>query len=99
MFVISNLLSALAQVVEIVLSILYWMILIRALISWVNPDPGNPIVVFLERTTEPILGPIRRFLPYTPIDLSPIVAFLIIVFAQHFLVSTLIDLAGRLRVQ
>ncbi|MDD5128040.1 MAG: YggT family protein [Candidatus Omnitrophica bacterium] len=74
--------------------------LIRALLSWVSPDPDNPIVQFLEKYTEPILAPIRRVLPANlkfGIDISPIIAFLAIMFIRSFLVSTLLDLAVRLR--
>lgn len=97
MFVLSNLFFALAQVVGFVLTFYYWAILIRALISWVNPDPFNPIVQFLHRVTEPVLQPIRRMLPFTPIDFSPIIAFLLILFLKSFLVATLYDLGMRLR--
>jgi len=96
MFVLSNFVNALAAVVSILLTIMYWLILIRALISWVNPDPFNPIVQFLMRVTEPILEPIRRLLPALPIDISPIIAFFIIIFLQRFLVASLYDLARRL---
>jgi YggT family protein len=100
LFVLSNFLVSAAHVLDILLTILYWLILIRALISWVSPDPFNPIVVFLEKVTEPILYPIRKILPFTfrtGIDLSPLIAFLIIMFFKSFLVSTLLDLAIRLR--
>ena len=97
MFVLSNFVMACARMAELLLSILYWLILIRALISWVNPDPFNPIVQFLIRTTEPILQPIRRFLPPMGIDISPIIAFLAIIFLKSFLVTTLFDLGMRLR--
>ncbi len=97
MFIIGNFIIAVAQVIGILLTILYWLILIRALISWVNPDPYNSIVQFLYRTTEPILEPIRRFLPATRIDVSPIVAFLGIVFLQSFLVGSLMQLGYMLR--
>ena len=96
MFVLSNLLYAFSQVVDIALSVFYWMILIRALLSWVNPDPFNPIVQFLQRATDPILEPIRRILPPLAIDVSPILAFLGIVFLKSFLVQTLRDLAFRM---
>ena len=79
---------------------LYWLILIRALISWINPDPYNPIVQFLYKTTEPILYPIRKLLPLDfrfGIDISPIIAFLAILFLRWFLVQSLIDLSLRLR--
>lgn len=95
MFVMGNFLSAMATLVNIVLTILYWLILIRALISWVSPDPFNPLVQFLHRTTEPILEPIRRFMPNLPIDFSPLIAFLVIIFLKQFLVVSLYDLAAR----
>ena len=100
MFVLSNFLVAAARILNILLTILYWLILIRALISWVNPDPHNPIVQFLYKTTDPILYPIRRFLPLVfrfGIDISPIIAFLAIMFLKSFLVRTLIDMALRLK--
>ena len=100
MFVASNFLSSLAYVLDIALKILWWLILVRALISWVNPDPYNPIVKFLNKVTEPILYPIRRVLSRSlriGIDISPIIAFLLIMFLRSFLVSTLMGLAARLR--
>ena len=100
MFVVSNFLIALAKILNIGLTILYWLILIRAIISWVNPDPYNPIVQFLYKTTEPILYPIRRILPLGfrfGIDISPIIAFLAIIFLKSFLIRTLLVLAYRLR--
>ncbi|MBU0469742.1 MAG: YggT family protein [Candidatus Omnitrophica bacterium] len=97
MFVLGNLFNALAAIVNIILSMAYWLILIRALISWVNPDPYNPIVQFLYRTTEPILEPIRRYLPPMGIDISPIIAFVAIIFLKAFLVATLVDIGRSLR--
>ena len=96
MFVLANFIHALAVLVDIVLTIFYWLILFRAIISWVNPDPFNPIVQFVHRVTEPVLEPLRRLLPPMPIDISPILAFLGIIFLRSFLVSTLHDLAMRL---
>ena len=100
MFILSNFLVAAARILDILLTILYWFILIRALISWVSPDPNNPIVQFLYKTTEPILYPIRKILPLGSrfgIDISPIIAFLAIMFLKSFLVRMLIDLALRLK--
>jgi len=100
MFIFGNFLTALAHIVDVLLRVLYWLILIRALISWVNPDPNNSIVQFLMKVTEPVLYPIRRLLPLNfsiGIDISPIIAFLIIIFLRAFLVRTLFDLAYRLR--
>ncbi len=97
MFVLSNFLKAIASIADIILSIFYWLILIRALISWVNPDPNNTIVQFLYRATEPILMPIRRVLPPMGIDVSPIIAFLAIIFLKGFIVATLMDLSLRVQ--
>ncbi|MDO8603671.1 MAG: YggT family protein [Candidatus Omnitrophota bacterium] len=100
MFILSNLLIAVANILNIFLTIAYWLILIRALISWVNPYPHNPIVQFLYKTTEPILSPIRRIMSPAlgfGIDISPIIAFLAIMFLRSFLVNTILDLAIRLK--
>lgn len=97
MFVAGNLLNAFATVVDYVLWLYMWVIIARALISWVNPDPWNPIVQFLDRATEPVLGPIRRRLGWRMgIDVSPIIAFLIIMFLQMAVVQTLKDMAVRM---
>lgn len=98
MFVFSNLLNAVAQIVNIGLSIYFYIIIARAIISWVNPDPYNPIVRFLYQATEPVLYRIRRWVPYLGgIDLSPIIAMLVIKFLQFFIVETLIELAVRMK--
>jgi len=100
MFVLSNFLTALANVLNLVLTTLYWLILIRALISWVSPDPHNVIVQFLYKTTEPLLYPIRKLLPFSlkfGLDISPLIAFLIIFFLRQFLVATLVDWAIRVK--
>ncbi|MDD5525766.1 MAG: YggT family protein [Smithella sp.] len=98
MFVLSNLIIALAKVIDIVLTLYMWIIIFRAVISWVNPDPYNQIVVFLYRVTEPVLQPIRRKLPMrnVGIDISPIIVILVIFFLKYFLVETVIQLAARL---
>jgi YggT family protein len=99
MFAVANFLFALAKVIQVALFVYYWLILIRALISWVNPDPYNPIVQFLYKATEPVLEPIRKMLPLNfqiGIDVSPLIAFLIILFLQSFLPTTLVDIGLRL---
>ena len=98
MFAIGNMLYAVATILDYILTIANWLIIIRALISWVNPDPYNGIVQFLNKTTEPILAPFRRLVPAHTmgIDISPIFALIFIWFLQLFLVRTLIDLALRL---
>lgn len=99
MFVISNLFNALALVIDIVLEIYKWIIIIRAIISWVNPDPYNPIVRFLYTVTEPVLKPIRKAIGYRlgPIDISPLIVILAIIFLQYFVVTSLKNLAITLR--
>lgn len=97
MFVASNVLYGFATVMDWVLTLYLYVIIARALISWVNPDPWNPIVQFLNRVTEPLLLPIRHRLGYgMGLDLSPIVAILVIIFLQYALVRSLYDIAARM---
>jgi len=97
MFVVGNVLSAVATILDYVLCLYMWVIIARALISWVNPDPWNPIVQFLDRATEPVLAPIRRFVGWRMgIDLSPIIAILLITFLQIAVVQSLKELAMRM---
>jgi YggT family protein len=98
MFALANFLKALAHVIDIVLTIYMWLIIGRAILSWVNPDPYNPIVRFLYNVTEPVLGYLRRKFPlvYGGLDLAPLVVLLIIVFLQRFVVTTLLELALRM---
>lgn len=99
MFVLANLLIALAQVIDYLLTAYMWILIARAIISWVNPDPYNPIVRFLYSVTEPVLYRIRRFLPLYAggIDFSPIVVFVVIIFLQRFLVQSIYDWAQSIR--
>jgi YggT family protein len=98
MFIISNLLVAVAQVLDYLLLAYQWILVGRVIISWVNADPYNPIVRFLYNATEPVLARIRRVLPVFAggFDLSPIVVWLGILFIRRFLVQSLIDLAYAL---
>jgi YggT family protein len=98
MFMLANLLSAIAGVLGLVLTLYMYIVIARALISWVNPDPRNPIVRFLYNATEPLLYRVRRVVPYMGgIDFSPLVVIIAIYFLQSFLVTSLLDLAYRLR--
>ncbi len=99
MFIFSNILTGIAQVLDILLNLYMWAIIISALLSWVSPDPYNPIVRFLHQVTEPALGTIRRFIPLRGmgIDVSPIIAILVIIFLRSALVSTLFEIAAHLR--
>jgi YggT family protein len=97
MFVMGNVLLGLATVLDYALWFYMWIIIARALISWVNPDPWNPIVQFLDRATEPVLSPIRRWMGWRMgIDLSPLVAIVAITFLQIAVVQSLKDLAVRI---
>ncbi|MFB3925883.1 MAG: YggT family protein [Syntrophales bacterium] len=99
MFILGNFLEATARILDIALTTYMWIIIIRALISWVNPDPYNPIVNFLYRITEPVLYPVRRRLPFRNIglDLSPVIVILLIIFLQSFLIQSLLQVAVRLK--
>lgn len=98
MFVVGNFIGAVARVLDVALSLYMWVVVIRALVSWVSPDPYNPVVMFLHRTTEPLLRPVRRRLPTAGlgIDFSPVILILGIIFLQKFLVESLYALALRL---
>jgi len=99
MFIAANFITSIAEVIGIILNLYMWVIIIRALISWVNPDPYNPIVQILYKITEPVLHPVRRLVPMynMGIDLSPLIVILIIIFLRSFLVASLYQLAQRLQ--
>ena len=98
MFILGNLLITLAEITNILLTIYLYIIIGRAIISWVNPDPYNPIVNFLYRATEPVLAKVRSKLPYMGgIDLSPMAVMLAIIFIQRFVISSVSDLGIRLK--
>jgi len=98
MYLISNLLVAFAHILHIVLNLYMWVIIARALLSWVNPDPYNPIVRFLHNVTEPVLYAIRRRVPlfFGGIDFSPMLVILAILFLDSFLVPSLVQTAQRM---
>jgi YggT family protein len=96
MFILANFLQALAAVLDIVLTLYFWVVIVSAILSWVNPDPYNPIVRFLRSLTEPVFYHIRRWIPFTligGIDLSPIVVLIGIQFLEIFLVNSLNQLS------
>jgi YggT family protein len=98
MFLLGNLLIAVARILDILLTLYTWIIIAQAIISWVRPDPYNPIVRFLYAVTEPVLRPIRRRLPVSwgGFDFSPLAVLLVIVFLQEFLIKSLIQLGLRM---
>ncbi|MBL4904141.1 MAG: YggT family protein [Desulfocapsa sp.] len=91
MFVVNNFIMAIAQLIDFLLTAYMWIIIGRAIISWVNADPYNPIVRFLFNITEPLLSRIRRLVPMSVggIDFSPMILIMAIMFLQSFLVPTL----------
>ncbi len=95
MLILSNFFMAVAIVLNYALSIYMWIVIASAVLSWVNPDPYNPIVRFLRKATEPVFYQIRKHLPVTfgGLDMSPMVVFLVIIFLQNFVVKSLIGLA------
>ncbi len=98
MFVLSNFLVAVAKVLDLALQVYLWLIIARAVLSWVSPDPYNPIVRFLYRATDPVMDWVRRRIPLNlgGIDFSPMLIILAIIFLQSFLVQSLVNLAHRL---
>ena len=95
--VFSNLLTAIAKVLDVVLVMFMWVVIARAILSWVSPDPYNPIVRFIHNITEPVLYQIRKRLPlnFGGIDFSPILVLLAIIFLRQYVVQSLYDLALR----
>ncbi|RME01432.1 MAG: YggT family protein [Calditrichaeota bacterium] len=98
MFILANLFESLAHLLDVVITLYIWIVIIRAVLSWINPDPYNPIVRFLYNITDPVLHRIRRYLPpMGGFDLSPLVLIFGLYFIELFLVRTLYDLARVMR--
>jgi YggT family protein len=99
MFIFSNLLSALAEILDILFGALELAIVIRVILSWANADPFNGFVRAVQTVTEPLLAPFRKILPPWRLqgwDLSPFLAILALIFLRKFLVVTLLGAASRL---
>lgn len=98
MFIIGNFLKAVAVVLNYVLTFYMWIVIARAVLSWVNPDPYNPIVRFIHNVTEPVMYRIRSKIPvdYGGIDFSPIIIILGVIFLQNFVVNSLLRLSATL---
>lgn len=98
MYIIGYLLMAIAKVLDLVLLLFMWIVIARAILSWVNPDPFNPIVRFIHNVTEPVLYRVRAFIPvsFGGIDFSPIIVLLGVIFLRTFVVSSLIRLSANL---
>lgn len=93
--VLSTFIQAIAQILSMVINIYIWVIIISALISWVRPDPYNPIVQILYRLTEPVYAFVRRFIPtvFGGIDIAPIIILIALQFINLFFVKLLFGLA------
>lgn len=94
MFVFANILEAIIYVVDTLLTIYSFVVIVACLISWVNPDPYNPIVRILRNLTEPVLWRIRKYLPFTYVsglDLSPVVLLLAIQLIRMIVVKSLMQ--------
>ncbi|MBF0538602.1 MAG: YggT family protein [Nitrospirae bacterium] len=97
MFILGNFVSAVARILDMLLGAYMWIVIISALISWVNPDPYNPVVRFLHSATEPLYRPIRRKIGLLgSIDVSPMIVILAIYFLRAFLVGSLMGFAHRM---
>jgi YggT family protein len=97
MFVLGELLKSLVLLIEMVFKLIYFVLVIRIILSWVNPDPYNQIVQFIYKITEPILAPFRRIIPpIGMIDISPIVVFIALAFVERLLTGILLQLSYRL---
>jgi YggT family protein len=97
MFVVNYFFIALANLLNLVIAAYIWIIIARAIISWVSPDPYNPIVRFLYRITEPVLRPVRERLPIAMgIDFSPMIVIFVLYFLKEFLVPVLYRIAAEM---
>lgn len=99
MYILGNIMIGLGNVLDILLSIYMWIVIVGALISWVNPDPYNPIVRFLRAATYPLFSWLRRRIPlaFGGIDLSPIIVIAAIVFLRYALARTIIETGYKLK--
>ena len=97
MFVLGNLINAVATVLDVVLNVLGIILIVNALLSWVRPDPSNPIVRFLDQVSDAVCDPIRRLIPTVVggLDLAPMIAILAIWFIRMFVVNSMHELAFR----
>jgi YggT family protein len=96
MFIVGNFLQAIAVILNTVLTLYFWIVIVSAVLSWVSPDPYNPIVRIIYNLTEPVFSWVRRILPFTMlggIDLSPIIVLLVIQFLKIFLVQSISQMA------
>jgi YggT family protein len=98
MIVLSTLIEAIANILNMIIGLYIWIVIIAALISWVRPDPYNPIVQILYRLTEPIYSLIRKYIPtnFGGLDVAPLILILLLQFFQMFFVKLLFEFAANL---
>jgi YggT family protein len=99
MFALVNLLNAVASLLDVLIQSLMLILIVNAVLSWVRPDPSNPIVMFLERVSDVACNPVRKLFPtvYSGIDFAPFIVLLVLQFlGRMFVVATLHGLAGRM---
>ncbi len=99
MFVFGNLFSGIAYVLDMLLNLYFWVIFARAILSWIRPDPYNPIVRIIYNLVDPVTYRITKIIPTRigMIDVAPFILMLAIIFVQKFLVATLFDFGARMR--
>jgi len=99
MFVLGNLFSSIAYILDLLLNLYFWVIFARAVLSWIRPDPYNPIVRTICRLVDPVTYKISRIIPTRigMVDVAPFILMLFIFFVQKFLVATLIDIGVRMK--
>lgn len=97
MFVIQNILLAVGSVLGALLNLYFWIVIVAAVITWVRPDPYNPIVRVLRTLTEPVFYYVRKWMPFTyraGIDFSPVVVLLVIQLVNQIIVRSLMQYAS-----
>lgn len=98
MILLANLMNAVGYILSMLLNLYIWIFIARAILSWVSPDPRNPIVMFINSVTEPILWRVRAKMPRTGMfDLSLIVVVAILIFLQLTIAQSLMDYAREMK--
>lgn len=96
MFILSQLFTSLALLFNMIFNVLYFLLVVRIILSWFGVNPYNEIVQILFKITEPILAPFKRLpLHIGMVDFSPIIAFIVLAFLRNFIVGLLTQLAYR----
>jgi YggT family protein len=99
MFIFGNFLHGVAYVVNMLLEIYLWVVIIRTILSWIRPNPYNPLVRIIYGLVDPVTYRISRLFPTRigMFDVAPFIVILVIIFLQKFVVNSIVDLGTRLR--